>query len=292
MRDKDIARILNRVNAEGNSGEGFDAAKACKAVAQRIGYDTECKQPRYSYRDFLEYYMWDFTHVLLRPLAASVSVFVFAIIGWVSVANASISALPGEKLYPIKLSVEKAQLALAFGAGERANLKVEFASRRLEEMVKVASTQYRIAPDSVSVAVERFKNEVTTIKQELQEADEPEEKQTELAMAVGRKVESYATTVALTGNELAPEVKTQVEAVIEEAKEQAVEVIITANEQAQDEETLHELEIAFQKELESVQTQCGAQADEAVNKAEALRDEGNYRRAFQVLKEIKMGGLE
>src|SRR6202035_540189 len=48
-------------------------------------------------------------------------------------AAASGSSLPGDALYPIKLSVERAQLTLTFDAAARARLHAQFAAVRLTE---------------------------------------------------------------------------------------------------------------------------------------------------------------
>jgi phage protein D len=222
---------------------------------------------------------------MLRPLGAAVAVFVFAITGFVSVANASGRALPGDELYPVKLSIEKVQLALAFGADSRANLQVEFAGRRLEEMVTLAATSQESAPESVELAVERFKSEVTTIKEALQEETGVQEKK-ELAKALGRQAQVYSSAVSSSTNDLAPDVRVEVQEIIAETQEQAVEVIITAHEQSRDADTEHELALALEIEIKQVSSTFGEQSGAAIEAALALQAEGNYRRAFQVLKEF------
>jgi hypothetical protein len=44
------------------------------------------------------------------------------------------SALPGDALYPVKTTIEQTRLSLASDAGNRAQMKMEFAEQRLEEI--------------------------------------------------------------------------------------------------------------------------------------------------------------
>ena len=291
MNDRDIQNLFDRLSDSSELFPAVDESRVRDLVLESTGVDLTKESQGYGMRDYLEYYMWNFSQAMLKPMAAAVAVFLFAITGWISMANASQSALPGDKLYPVKLSVEKTQLALAFGADQRASLQMEFTSRRLEEMVEVSAQLHELEPQTVQLAVERFKNEVATIQQELSNDDASTDAATkELAKAVGRNAEAYTTTVTSTAAELSEEVVEEVEEIIEEAKEQAVEVIITAHETEQDEEIARELALAFEKEL-VLATEAGAD-QESLDMAQALADEGAYRRAFQVLKEIELTNQE
>ena len=110
--------------------------------------------------------------------------------------------------------------------------------------------------------------------------------QTELAKSVGQKVDVYSSTVAATSPEISQEVLGEVEDILQETKDQVVEVIITAHEQEQDVESARELDATFEKEVASIQLQYGSVSESSIETAQALRLEGSYRRAFQVLKEF------
>jgi predicted phage gp36 major capsid-like protein len=157
---------------------------------------------------------------------------------------------------------------------------VEFASRRLEEMVELAANVS--SSDRVQLAADRFKNEVASIQVELMASSDT----AQFAKSLGRKVDIYSSTVASTSDDLPKEVLGEVEEILEETKEQVVEVIITAHESEQDPETAHELDDALAQEIETVFATYGVAASEAMATAEALRAEGLYRRAFQVLKDF------
>ena len=283
--DRQIIQALESLKDDPSFGGGFDFAATHKQALLRNGFSVDGASRHYTWRDYLETYTWEFTHTMLRPLGAAVAVFIFAITGFISVANASGRALPGDELYPVKMTIEKPHLALAFNADARANLQVEFASRRLHEMVVLAASAQVDAPESVQLAVDRFKSEVTTIKEELQEETGAQQKK-ELAKALGRQAEVYSSTVASSTTELSAEVRADVEEVIQQTQEQAVEVIITAHEEVQDADTERELALTLESEIAEVKLAFGDASALSIEAALALQAEGNYRRAFQVLKEF------
>lgn len=285
--DKKFIETLKSLRNDPDFGASLDFEGIHRRAMLRNGFDLDCAKTRYTWRDYVETYLWQFTHTMLKPAAAVLAVFVFAIVGFVSVAGAAGHALPGEKLYSVKVGMEKAQFALAFGDDQRSKLRVEFAGRRLEEMVEVAALVTNTESGSVQLAADRFKDEVVNIQEELfTGALAPSGSQTEFAKSVGRKVDVYSSTVASTGDDLPEDVLGEVEEILEETKEQAVEVIITAHENDQNEESAAELDKALATEIIAVEQEYGDVAVDAIATAEALRAEGLYRRAFQVLKDF------
>ncbi len=280
--DKKLIETLKSLRNDSDFGASLDVEGIHRRAMLRNGFDPDAAKVRYTLRDYIETSLWTFTHSMLKPMAAVTAVFVFAVAGSISVVGAAAQALPGDQLYAVKVGIEKVQLALALDDVSRAQLKVEFTSRRLEEMVALAAG-VNAQTDSVQLAVNRFKTEVAGIQEELSVDGTS---QTAFAKTVGRKVEVYSSTVASTGDDLSEEVLGEVEEILEETKEQVVEVIITAHEEDQDEENAHELDVALDQEIESLNVLYGEAASEAIATAEALRAEGLYRRAFQVLKDF------
>ena len=279
--EKKIIETLKSLRNDPDFGASLDYEGIHRRSMLRNGFDVDAAKTSYTLRDYVETYLWQFTHSMLKPMAAVMAVFVFAGAGSISVVGASGQALPGDQLYAVKVGVEKVQLALAIDAQARSQLRVEFASRRLEEMVQLAAQVNSSESGSVQLAANRFKTEVTNIQQELSG-----EGQTEFAKTVGRKVEVYSSTVTSSSADLPDEVLGEVEEILEETKDQVVEVIITSHEALQDEDSAHELDSALDAEIQSAVTLYGDAVSEAVATAEALRAEGLYRRAFQVLKDF------
>ena len=79
---------------------------------------------------------WNPLGALPRPaarLAFAGAVAAAVLIGGLTSAAASGNSLPGDPFYPIKLGVERAQLAITFDAVARARLQAQFAEVRLSE---------------------------------------------------------------------------------------------------------------------------------------------------------------
>ncbi|CAN5190408.1 hypothetical protein BH20ACT9_BH20ACT9_20440 [soil metagenome] len=86
---------------------------------------------------------------VVRPVAWLVAAMVFAIPPTVAVSE---DAVPGDVLYPLKLMLEDARLALETEAADRVTLQLEFAARRLGELDKVLD---RDAPPAVTAELSR-----------------------------------------------------------------------------------------------------------------------------------------
>jgi hypothetical protein len=79
---------------------------------------------------------WNPFGALPRPaarLAFAGALAVALLVGGLTSAAASGNSLPGDVLYPLKLAVERAQLAVAFDPAARARLHAQFAEVRLTE---------------------------------------------------------------------------------------------------------------------------------------------------------------
>jgi uncharacterized protein DUF5667 len=79
---------------------------------------------------------WNPFGALPRPvarLAFAGAVAAALLVGGLTSAAASGNSLPGDPLYPVKLAVERAQLAVAFDPAARARLHAQFADVRLNE---------------------------------------------------------------------------------------------------------------------------------------------------------------
>ena len=286
MKDQDITKLIQQFKDDPEFNREFDAVSLKKEISENTSLESTYELPSYGFRDYLEYNVWGFTHAAIKPVAVSLAVFLLAITGWVSAANLSANAMPGDALYSMKVGMEQAQLRLAFSDDQRAALQVEFASRRLDEMVKLASLNGD-KTEALHLALGNVKSQVETINETLSE--ETSGNATELAKAVNRKVDTYQETVS--GSDLPDEVMEEVQEVqdiLEDTEEQVVNVIITAHELTDDKEAEHELDVTFEKELARIKEVYGESAAEQIEIAILLKEEKAYRRAFQVLREIEL----
>jgi hypothetical protein len=93
---------------------------------------------------------------------------------------ASRLALPGDWLYPAKLSIEHIQLALTFDPQEQANLQIEQTQHRTTEIVQlVLEDEHAYIP----AAVERLETQINAAVSDLQTAQEDDAIQGEALIA-------------------------------------------------------------------------------------------------------------
>ena len=292
FQDDDMKQLFAKVKDDPIFRQDFDTQKSWVNVAEQCGFSADTSDIKHGFRDYLEFYLWDFSHQMLKPVA-SFAVFVFLVAGgWVGVVNASMGTLPGDPLYNVKLGMEKAQLALATSDSQRASLRTEFTSRRLDEMVALAAASSTPSNQAqFAMAVDRAKQDVSDISASLADDGKTTPQTTELAKAVGRKADVYVNTVETSNPALSKDVQKKVQEVkdiLDKTKDQAVEVIITAHEQAQTDASTHDVQVEFEKEFSHALTVASGSAENAkLKQASDLEKQGSYRRAFEVLKEIE-----
>ena len=93
-----------------------------------------------------------------------------------SLVYASQSSLPGQLLYPVKITTEKARLAIAVTPENKKRLKLEFIDKRIEE-VKIISEQKNVNKNADQALV--IINEKIKEVEEENKADESAERQEE-----------------------------------------------------------------------------------------------------------------
>jgi len=101
-------------------------ARTYSQLRARLYTRREKAQPRGKFFAWSPRWAVAFTAVLVVLIASTGTV------------AASTSALPGEKLYPIKLATENVRLTLAFSDMDEAKLHIQFAERRAEEIAEMA----------------------------------------------------------------------------------------------------------------------------------------------------------
>lgn len=175
---------------------------------------------------------------VIRPAVLSLLAFGVAFGSWAATVSASYDSLPGDKLYSLKRMAEEAQLSLT-SKDERPSLQIEMASRRLDEVAKIAEKPSILNKEErTKQAVKNFTEQIQSVKialENLSQENKSDDKAMEVAQMVDRKTTEYATVLKKTGdNADAPEVKKEVEAAtsaVSDAGIKAIEVIVKKSEQ-------------------------------------------------------------
>ncbi len=227
-------------------------------VAADIGIDPNTKPYVVTWRDYLEYFSYQLSHVWMRPASVALSIFAIMFGGWIATVNASFDSIPGDVLYPVKLATERVQITLATSGGQRAKLHAEFAGRRLDEITTITSSTEEGNDVRVKAAVDGFKQEIASVNEELVSIQLSDPAQAaELAMIVDSKTDAFAATIAQNDSSVPEESKSDVAGaltVAEESNTQAVNTIVQSHESNQQQGTEEAIQKNFQDELTDLNT--------------------------------------
>ncbi|MEN9558306.1 MAG: hypothetical protein RL141_675 [Candidatus Parcubacteria bacterium] len=175
------------------------------------------------------------TQAVRGPALAVLSVLAVVLGGSIASVSAAERALPGDKLFTVKLITEQARLALAGTASDKVRLKAAFTTRRLEELKTIANTDVQKKEERAALATDVLKQDLDTLKQQLSDVQEdPSEGQDqvmEIAKTVDQSAVETAKVLADTKEALPLEVQERVSAVQTKAADvgmKALEVLVGA----------------------------------------------------------------
>lgn len=149
-----------------------------------------------------------FVHAF-RPAMSAALIGLLAISGWITTVSAAYNSVPGDVLYNVKLAAEKTQAAVVAVTGtgsDKAQLHLEFASRRAQEVKQVLAKKTDIEkPQAVSVAIESLEKSIAAAKDSVKEVSQKEPEQT---VAVAKTVNEKSTEIVHALQEVAKDTAT------------------------------------------------------------------------------------
>lgn len=295
---------------------GFEKTKDARrqALFDRLHIQEEDIAAAYTLRDYFEYVQWRIGQTVLQPAMVGFSSLLIVVGGWMTSVSASEDALPGEFLYGIKIANEQAKLTLASSDERRAELHLEFADRRLEEVTAINASDDEDKAGRVQVAVQSFQHEVDEVQNVMNAMVENGEDATPVAVALENKTNEYATTID-------PSVVETVIEDVSQASDAAVDVLVTSVEVLPESPAKEDLQRAFQNDMREIDTRVKLAlgriavieeivatgdatipedvdlhafeldlyaTDEQISEAMNLLAAGGYRTAFEILDEIEV----
>ena len=182
-------------------------------------------KPEINWFFYLRAFTETFVQRTLQPAVVLLSM-LFLVLGSSLAVNAAFYSLPGDPLYPVKISLEKTQMALIRDQADKAELKIEFAKKRVAELDKVVAQAEEPAKQAkkVNLLVKKFKNEVEGVKDQLQSPDQ--EKSVIFKIAIS--VDSATAALAQSLNESAAKLPAESQAAVASAAASAEETGLSA----------------------------------------------------------------
>lgn len=260
MQQNDLIKNLKALRHDPELGSRTRAQTEARRqiLLEQIGA-TDLSRPQYSLRDHVEYWTSSLSVMVLKPAMVVVGLFVLAVGGWMTSVSAAYDSVPGDVLYPIKIASEQAQLTLATSAQQRAQLHMEFASRRLQEVNTITSSADNNKSGKINAAVAAFKTEVNQAKDDMQKL--PAGDAVQVASTLDAKADEYSAAIdqAVTqiNNSQPADVGQAVAAVqddVKQAADAAVGVLVSTAEQEPDSIVTASLKQSFQNSLSDIDT--------------------------------------
>lgn len=182
--------------------------------------------------------------------------------GSITTVSASLNSVPGDLLYSLKRITEEAQVALANGGEVKAELHLEFAGRRVQEVVKINDNDADDGAERITQAVESFKQEIATANQYMEDLKDDSEKVVQVAKSIDAKTEMHQQILTEveknTTNSATLGVVAEAKAVAEDASVKAVEVLIINHESASSTISTEELKDTVENKINDIEKKVDA----------------------------------
>ncbi|MEO5928015.1 MAG: DUF5667 domain-containing protein [Patescibacteria group bacterium] len=179
------------------------------------------------------------SQMLRGPVIAMAAVMVTALGGSVASVSAAEQSLPGDFLYSLKLATEQARLAFTATKEDKLKLKIEFTSRRGDELKTVAESDAPEKPGRVVQAAEILKRDLDTMKQQLDDvkSDSSSKNVVEVAKLVDQKTGELVQQLQDTKSDLPAETKekiTEAQVAAADTGVKALEVLVEKHQESSD----------------------------------------------------------
>lgn len=200
-----------------------------------------------------------------QPIGGALVLFGLIIGPGMVTVNAAKGSLPGDALYPVKRSLERARITFAISSSKKAQLEVNLVSNRLHELqrltkeqapspqrqqnITIALQELKKDTDSVKTRLEAVKNEPSTTNQEV----------VDLAKIIDDKTSDYQQTLQSAVDDLDDEaVNTtggdigQALTSVQDVAINALDILVTKGADTEKPLTQEELKVRVQQQLDVV----------------------------------------
>lgn len=213
-------------------------------LLQQINPQKKYQPAAVGWGAYLQLFSQVFRQHLLEP-AVIMLIVLGVFLGSSLMINAAFYSLPGDRLYPLKIALEKTHVALVPGEEQKVELKIEFAQNRIAEFDKIVQ-QTNIDPQQkkkkIEAVVKEFKNNVVAVNDHLNKikrldnniAEKDKEQTLRIALSVSSKTEELAKSFDEKAGELPVVEKLEIEEIVAEAVQSAQETSLSAQQLAED----------------------------------------------------------
>lgn len=179
-------------------------------------------------------FTFDAASLMARPVLAGVLAVAAMMGSGVGVVSASLGSIPGDPLYQVKLASERARIAVAPSATDKAALRIEYVGRRVTEVTRIAERPESDNGSRMNTAVQHIKQDLGSVQQSLSDLSKTAKPAAvaEIANLVDEKSGEYAAALESANTQLAVSEQVAVKeakALVDDISVQAVAVLVQAH---------------------------------------------------------------
>jgi hypothetical protein len=192
MTKKELLKQLHNLNQEIKPDAEWKASNRDILMSQIKAQTTVAKIEHASIFNGLMFKK--FIAAAYRPVAAMVLIVGIVLGGYTMTVSATKNSLPGDFLYPIKLTGERMKVNLAGNDEKKANLEIEFAQKRLDEMQKVADNSGSDSDkkENMQVSLQKYQESINNVKTSLSKLEKTDSATAlKVAKMVDDKTQNY-----------------------------------------------------------------------------------------------------
>jgi hypothetical protein len=268
-------------------------------------------EPRLSVSSIIFIEFKKLTAFTLRPAGVVIVISTLAMGSGIVTVNAAFSSLPGDTLYPVKITAERVQLSLKLDEKDKMTMEMELAGKRIEELKKVKNSNESSARDAkIKIPLQRFTEELGSINNRLDNLKKTGNAAdvVNLAVIVDDMTESYTSALEATKKEMPSSTKDTIKealAASEKTNNNAVSIIIDNHNQANNKDAKDDLvkkvedrinktdervkQLQIQEKINTTDIkEASIKSDEikkTLDEARVLLESGNLSSAFDKVKE-------
>jgi len=193
-----------------------------RAILLRSIYAEQAQAPKVTAMDYTKAFWQTIKIPAMQPAAVMFMVLGTFVASSLTI-NAAFYSLPGDSLYQVKIALENTHVSLVSDEERKADLRIEFVQRRVEEINKIVS-QPNVTPEEkerkIKTAVAGFRQSAAAVNQEL--ARVAKDIQSDSTDVNKEQTVRIAITVTDKAEELAKTFEEKVNVVLAESSEESV----------------------------------------------------------------------
>jgi methyl-accepting chemotaxis protein len=148
----------------------IDKIKGLKKIQPAEQWVVFCRSELKKEMEIANVSVWQY--LFNRPALVGITTFILALGGGLTVINAAWGSLPGDKLYPVKLALEKTELRITTDGTAKTKLQAEITGRRAQELTEVTKLPPSLREQKIAEAVAQIEEQLTATQENLPELRE------------------------------------------------------------------------------------------------------------------------